>query len=221
MSYFSYTLYNYNLLYILSFIIFQEFQVLLKLLDNMVHNTSFQMPVMSYPFLRHFVPNWSGWTAFKDAHLEIIDFINKTLHRKKTEFLKEQEPQDLIDVYLRKILEDKDDNQSSFHGDRGYQNLRANLLDLLMAGSETTSTAICWGILYMVRHPDIQKNVHNEIDSVIGNHRLPMWEDRMSMPYVEATLLEVQRYASIAPLGVPHYTTKDVKEDEYFLPKGN
>ncbi len=41
----------------------------------------------------------------------------------------------------------------------GRQNLVATMLDLFIAGSETTSTTLTWSVLYMARHPDIQHRV--------------------------------------------------------------
>jgi len=41
----------------------------------------------------------------------------------------------------------------------GEKNLTNLLLDLFIAGSETTSTTLNWAMLYMVLNPDIQKKV--------------------------------------------------------------
>ena len=44
--------------------------------------------------------------------------------------------------------------------------------------------------------------------------------DRESLHHVEATILELQRYASIVPVSVPHSTMTDVTVGEYTIPKG-
>ncbi len=49
-----------------------------------------------------------------------------------------------------------------------------------------------------------------EIEEVIGHERLVTLEDRGQLPYTEATMMEVLRFSSIVPLGVPHSTTCDV-----------
>lgn len=58
-------------------------------------------------------------------------------------------------------------------------------------------------ILAMVLYPDVQAQAQAEIDSVIGEglQRLPHWEDRASLPYVEAVLKETLRWHPTAPLG--------------------
>ena len=41
-------------------------------------------------------------------------------------------------------------------------------LQLYGAGTETTSTALRWALLFMCLYPDIQQRVHEEIDKTIG-----------------------------------------------------
>ena len=45
----------------------------------------------------------------------------------------------------------------------------------------------------MVKHPEVQKKAQEEIHRVIGQDRLPTFEDRDSLPYVESILIEVLR----------------------------
>ena len=54
----------------------------------------------------------------------------------------------------------------------------------------------------MLHHPDVMKRCQAQIDDVIGRHRSPSMKDRYDMPYVEATLFEVSRMASVVAFGV-------------------
>ncbi len=92
--------------------------------------------------------------------------------------------------------------------------------DLIFAGTETMTTTLHWGILYMILNPDIQAKVQKEIHDVIGPHRMPTMKDKASLPYTDACILEIQRMADIAPLGVPHSTTEDVTFRGHCIPKG-
>jgi len=47
-------------------------------------------------------------------------------------------------------------------------NAGITMLNLYAAGTETTSTALTWAILYMCAHPDVQVKVQEEIDNVLG-----------------------------------------------------
>jgi len=55
----------------------------------------------------------------------------------------------------------------------------------------------------MVLYPEVQARAQEEIDSIIGEglERLPEWDDRPSMPYVDAVLKETLRWFPVVPLG--------------------
>ena len=65
-----------------------------------------------------------------------------------------------------------------------------------------TVAAIYSFFLVMSLYPDVQKKAQDEIDSVIGNGRLPRFEDRDNLPYVDALVKEVFRFHPVAPLGM-------------------
>jgi len=52
----------------------------------------------------------------------------------------------------------------------------------------------------MLLYPDTQKKAREELDSVIGRDRLPTFEDRPRLPFVDAVCKEVLRWRPLAPL---------------------
>ena len=44
------------------------------------------------------------------------------------------------------------------------------LVDIFLAGAETTSTTLTWGILYMIREVNVQRKVQEELDRVVGEY---------------------------------------------------
>ena len=74
--------------------------------------------------------------------------------------------------------------------------------------------------LAMRQHPEVQLKAYEEIQRVVGSHRLPDYEDRPSLPYVEAVYREVMRWMPVTPIGVPHCATSDDVYNGYFIPKG-
>ncbi|KAG2126244.1 cytochrome P450 [Suillus bovinus] len=90
----------------------------------------------------------------------------------------------------------------------------------VMQSYETTTSTLMVFVLAMVLHPEVQRRAQAEIDSVIGRDRLPVFEDRTSLPYVESILRETFRWHPILPLGVPHATSSDDTYNGYFIPKG-
>ena len=53
----------------------------------------------------------------------------------------------------------------------------------------------------MALYPEVQKKAQAEIDEVVGPHRLPDFEDRPSLPYINAIVKESMRWQLISPLG--------------------
>jgi len=62
-------------------------------------------------------------------------------------------------------------------------------------------------ILAMVLYPEVQAKAQAEIDTVVGLTRLPDFDDRPSLPYIEAILREMLRWNPTLPLGMYHCTT--------------
>ncbi|KAK7505234.1 hypothetical protein BaRGS_00003396 [Batillaria attramentaria] len=81
--------------------------------------------------------------------------------------------------------------------------------NLILAGTDTTATALTCFLLVLLHYPDVQDRLWQEINTVVGVNHLTSLADREALPYVEATLLELLRFISHVPLAVPHYTTCD------------
>ena len=72
----------------------------------------------------------------------------------------------------------------------------------------------------MVTHREVQKRAQEEIDRVIASSRLPTFNDRPNLPYIDAVYRELLRHSSPVPLGIPHALAEDDVYEGYFLPKG-
>ncbi|KAG0698690.1 cytochrome P450 [Suillus ampliporus] len=90
----------------------------------------------------------------------------------------------------------------------------------LLGSYETIASTLVAFALAMVSCPDVQRRAQAEIDSVVGKDRLPTFEDRASLPYVESVMRETYRWHPVAPIGVPHAASSDDIYDGYFIPKG-
>lgn len=45
----------------------------------------------------------------------------------------------------------------------------------------------------MVLFPQVQAKAQEELDSIIGGDRLPLWEDRPNLPYIRGVVEETLR----------------------------
>ncbi|KAI5619047.1 cytochrome P450 2K1-like [Silurus asotus] len=133
------------------------------------------------------------------------------------ETLNPDERRGFVDSFL---LRKQNDEQSGQKSSRFNQkNLITTVINLFVAGTDTTSTTLRWGMLLMAKYPHIQDRVQEEIDRVIGG-RQPMVEDRRNLPYTDAVVHEIQRLANIIPMSLPHTTSCDVNFNGFFIKKG-
>ena len=89
-----------------------------------------------------------------------------------------------------------------------------------MAATDTTSTTLSWFLLYISLHPGVQEKLFEEIESKIGNSRLPSLRDRPLCHYAEAVIHETLRYSSMVSMGGIRRVTDDVQDFHgYFIPK--
>ncbi|EIW84358.1 cytochrome P450 [Coniophora puteana RWD-64-598 SS2] len=90
-----------------------------------------------------------------------------------------------------------------------------------IAGAETAASVLHTLVVALLQNPVVQKRAQDDIQAVIGNDRLPTFEDRPSLPYIEAMVREALRWNTVLPLGVPHFSTEDDVYEGYFIPKGS
>lgn len=83
---------------------------------------------------------------------------------------------------------------------------------------QTVSSMNCF-FLAMTLYPEVQRKAQEEIDRVVGT-KLPSFDDRANLPYVDAIVKEVLRWHPVAPMGLPHMTTDDDIFNGYLIPKG-
>ncbi|KAJ9605000.1 hypothetical protein H2200_010389 [Cladophialophora chaetospira] len=106
------------------------------------------------------------------------------------------------ECFLKHLIESPD--RASF----SHTEQQVMLASLLTAGAETTATALQWLFRAAVLNPAFVKAAQEELGQVVGPDRMPTWTDRPNLPYLNAIIEELHRYASVAPLGVLHATSE-------------
>lgn len=173
-----------------------------------------------------FLPPWAFLIFAKLPFTDVgkISGVLQEMHEYVSEEVKEHgrsleegSNRDFIDGYIKKMRENKSNPNSNFK----MGNLLGNVLNFFGAGSNTVQISIQWHLLNCADKLDsVQRNIQNEIDSVVGRERQPCWEDHNRMHFTMATIWEMYRWRTVAPLSIPRETSEDVEYNDYLIPKG-
>lgn len=89
------------------------------------------------------------------------------------------------------------------------------------AGQDTTWATLIVFVLNMLLHPEIQRNAQDRIEESIGLNRLPTFEDRDRLPYIDYIVQETLRWCPVSPIGLPHRSLQDDEYNGMLIPKGS
>lgn len=167
----------------------------------------------SMPFLRFIAPEKTCFNLINRFNKELHDFFMATINEHKVEYSEEKSSDDLIFAYIKE-MRSREGTPSNF------TDLQLNMiiLDMFIAGSQTTSITLDLALMMMSLHPDIQTRVQKDIDTVLGDAQLPTLGDKSQLSYVEAVLLEVSRFFSITPITGPRRVLRPTQLGGYDLP---
>ncbi|XP_078522650.1 cytochrome P450 2J4-like [Lissotriton helveticus] len=194
----------------------KEFHQLIEASDVIVSKivSSWGRIFDAFPWLMRYLPGPHQDVFQSNAFME--EFVKKEIQSHKENGVPE-EPQDVIDFYLAKISRDSHDVTSTFD----EHNMVRLAADFFGAGTETTTTTLRWALLYMVKYPEIQENVHKELEDVLGGSQILHYEDRKRLPYTNAVIHEIQRMSNIVPVGGLRFNAKEISLQGFIIEKGS
>eukprot|EP01018_Ginkgo_biloba_P004344 Gb_25217 [translate_table: standard] len=97
--------------------------------------------------------------------------------------------------------------------------IKAILVDMVAAATDTSSTTSEWTITELLRHPQYMKKVREEIDSVVGNERLVQDYDLSRLRLLKAVVKEVFRLHPVGGFLIPHLSMQHTKVGGYDIPR--
>ncbi|KAG1785991.1 cytochrome P450 [Suillus plorans] len=174
----------------------------------------------TFPFLLR-LPDWCWGSSIKRSARASTERVNEMAdlpfqyvqqHMTYSSFLAQSS---MVAENLRRMETQEEASKPAFENA-----LKKASTTAISASCETTSAILMVFVLAVVLYPDVQKRAQAEIDSVVGRERLPTFEDRVSLPYIDAVVRETFRWQPVSPLGVSHATSSDDVYDGYFIPKG-
>ncbi|KIJ64539.1 hypothetical protein HYDPIDRAFT_111874 [Hydnomerulius pinastri MD-312] len=172
----------------------------------------------AFPFLKK-LPPWFPFMGFKYEAAESARLASEGLHQPyewtRRKFDEGTAAPSMVSDALTRYQIDEDSKDPVL-----VQGIKEAAATVYAAAVETTNSTLLVFLYLMQRHPEVQVRAQAEIDKVVGTQRLPTFDDKPALPYVEAVLRETMRWHPVTPVGVPHATSEDDVYEGYYIPKG-
>ncbi|XP_047459899.1 cytochrome P450 1B1 [Mugil cephalus] len=193
----------------------EEFQQVVGRNDQFTQTVGAGSIVDVMPWLQNFPnPIKTIFENFKRLNMDFSEFIrDKVVEHRKT--IQSSTTRDMTDAFIVALDQIRDKTGSSHEKDY----VAPTVGDIFGASQDTLSTALQWIILILVKYPEMQVRLQQEVDKVVDRSRVPSIEDQLKLPYVMAFIYEVMRFTSFVPLTIPHSTTADTSIMGYAVPK--
>ncbi|KAK1402322.1 p450 domain-containing protein [Heracleum sosnowskyi] len=166
------------------------------------------------------------WSELKELRRNqenvLIPLIKSRLEKLQSGFDQEEGVTAYVDTLLKLKLPEEGDRKLSFNEIVGLCS------EFLNAGTDTTTTALQWIMANLVKYPEIQRKVYDEIVRVkgkcpglVGDGKMVVVEeeDLQQMPYLKSVVLETLRVHPPGHFVLAHSVTKEVEFDGYVIPK--
>jgi cytochrome P450 len=118
---------------------------------------------------------------------------------------------------LSMMLLAQDEEEKS--GGMTNEQVRDEAMTIFLAGHETTANAMTWTWYLLSQHPEVERRLHEELDTVLGG-RLPEFKDVAQLRYTEMVLAESMRLYPPA-WAIGRLSLDDYEVGGYRLPAGS
>lgn len=142
------------------------------------------------------------------------EIVEEHLNRQGSSGHVSSDHDDFVDV----LLQIQRTDATGFPVDRTI--IKALILDMFTAGTDTTSTFLEWAMTELIRHPIVMKKLQDEGRNVAGDRAHIIEEDLGHMPYLKAVVKETLRLHVPIPLLVPRESMQDIKLKGYHIAAG-
>ncbi|KAJ0476103.1 putative cytochrome P450 [Helianthus annuus] len=120
--------------------------------------------------------------------------------------------------FLQFLLQLKDDGESKTS--ITITHIKGLLLDMIIGGTNTTSSTLEFALAHMIDSPEILNKAHQELDEIVGKGNIVEESHIKNLPYMHAIMKEVLRLHPSVPLLLPHSPSESCVIGGYTVPKG-
>ncbi|KAJ3701673.1 hypothetical protein LUZ61_005378 [Rhynchospora tenuis] len=163
---------------------------------------------------------WVGAITGTNARLEktfqrfdkFFDEIIEEHMQKRRKGRIQEEGKDLVDV----LLDVKE--SEGLEMPLTMDNVKAVILDMFAAGTDTTFISLDWGMTELLMNPGALKQAQKEVREITGAKQFVSESDLCNMPHLKAVIKEIFRLHPPAPVLIPRESMEQVTIDGYDIP---
>ncbi|KAK9050333.1 hypothetical protein SSX86_030698 [Deinandra increscens subsp. villosa] len=119
--------------------------------------------------------------------------------------------------FLGMLLDHKDEKDGT---SLSMIQIKALLLDIMLAGTETTATTVEWAMASIMHDYIVMKKVQEELVEVVGLNNMVEESHLSKLIYLDATIKETLRMYPVVPFLMPRSPRKSCIIGRYTIPKG-
>ncbi|WP_193199540.1 cytochrome P450 [Nostoc sp. MG11] len=186
---------------------YQKLKHLFTVLMSDVFRSPLTSSLLLFSFLQKDLGVWSPWGKF----LHDRRILDELLY---ADIAERREHPDLERIDILSLLMFAQDEAGNTMTD---QELRDELMTLMLAGNETTATAIAWALYWIHHLPEVGEKLFQELDT-LGDSKDPMSIYRL--PYLTAVCNETLRIHPVAMFTLPRVVQESVELLGYSLEPG-
>nr|UVC58036.1 CYP706V5 protein [Isodon rubescens] len=123
---------------------------------------------------------------------------------------------DFMQTLVDLMQEEEDSHKAS---SLGIVQIKAILINILVGGTDTSSTTIEWVMAELVQHPLVMEKVQNELNEVVGLNSIVEEYHIPKLVYLDAVLKETMRVHPIGPFLTPRTPSRTCTVGGYTVPK--
>src|SRR5262245_28393518 len=175
-------------------------------------NEAFASPLLMAPPLQWDLGPWSPWGHVLRVVRDADHFLLAEIRRRREEGDAAQR-KDILSMLLVARNEDGDGLTDA--------EVRDELATMVLAGQETTGTALSWALECPLRRPDVVRRIREEIVGVAGEGDVPRGREQLAKrEYLDATIREVLRFRPIMAFGGTRIAKAPWRLREWEIPAG-
>ncbi|MFQ6625025.1 hypothetical protein Gotur_003957 [Gossypium turneri] len=193
---------------------------------NLKENSSESMVLMGKPNVSDIFPAIArfdiqgierGMRKINQQFNRLLESVIEVAIDKEKDKKRSEQKLGFLELLLHLEGNNNEDNASPLTMDE----VKGLLVDILVGGTDTTTTMVEWTMAVLMQHPEIMEKVKKELSDVVGVNNTVEEFHLSNLSYLNAVIKETFRLHPALPLLVPRCPARSVHLNGYTIPKGS